>query len=248
VTGRGWREDWSTHAGVVAVIALGLGVVVLAVFAYLVPLSRGQDVTAAQAGPTAAVLGAPGGQVLPSPRSDAAPVRYVNGRYGFEMAVPAGWRRAELREAAPPARAADYDLVWEDPATGARISVSAWDSAGATSFLLWSAILAGGMEPVAGIEPVAGQAPTNALVAGRPALLVRAPETPATPARYAAFFEHEGSYFRVEYSAQDGGAALTDFARALLSLRWPAEPPVDAVLPLRGAEISRYWPAERLFR
>jgi hypothetical protein len=206
--------------------------------------------------------------VLPSPRSAAAPQRYVDARHGFELLVPGGWRQGKSAPEggggddpdvaaagpgagsgsldAPPAGAqaglaglaADYDVAWEDPATGARLAVSAWEAGRVASFPLWSALVGAGM------APTAGEAPYNALVAGQPALLLWAPESAVSPARYALLFERGGRYFRLAYGAADGGAGLVDFGRAAASLRWPEDTPAAAVVPLSPPGAGRYWPGE----
>lgn len=257
MNGRPWREEWANNVGIVAVVAAVLVLVVLAVFLYLVPLSRGQTVAypaerapgsvgptatpAAPATPGAGGAARAGVAVLPSPVSQAAPLRYVDARHGFEMQVPAGWRQAKISDAERPPLAADYDVVWEDPTSGARLAASVWDAEPTTSFVLWSA-LAG-----AGMTSVDGTAPYNAVVAGQPALLLAAPESPTMPARYAAFFGRAGKHYRLAYAAFDGGNAIADFARALASLRWPGDPPATLVLPLRTQAEGRYWPSEELF-
>ncbi len=252
MNGRSWREEWAGNAGVVAVIVVGLFVVVLAVFLYLVPLSRGQDPGLAQSAPAAgATPGAPsipaaGGEsggmaVLPSPVTDGKAQEHSDTRYGFRLMVPAGWARAQVSDDERPALAADYDVVWEDPDSGARLAVSAWNGENVASFVLWSALVGSGM------QSVDGQVPTNAVVAGQPALLLWAPETPVTPARFALFLERDGTYYRVTYSAHDGGAAISDYARALATLRWPDSPDTPLLLPLRAVPDSRYWPSSRLY-
>jgi hypothetical protein len=182
-----------------------------------------------------------GAALLPSPVAGRAPVDYQDPRYGFRLSVPGGWRQASVADEDRPALAADYDLVWEDPDSRARLSVSAWEGSRLTSFLLWTALVGAGM------QSIDGQLPTNAVVAGQPALLLWAAESPSSPTRYALFLEHGGTFYRLAYGAHDGGAALGDFARALVSLRWDGEADAVDVLPLRVAPADRYWPSERLF-
>ncbi len=244
-----WREDWVTNAGVVGVIVVALVAVVLTVFLYVVPISRGRtSVLEGKPGPVAAApvpgatgTGPAGDAMLPSPAHGGSPERYSDPRYGFELTVPAEWRRATVATEPRQTLAADYDVVWEHPDTGARLAVSAWDADTVTSFGLWSALLGAGM------QSVDGRMPTNAVVAGQPALLLWAAETPTTPARWAVFLAHGDTYYRVAYAAQDGGAAIADYARALATLRWPGEASTPLMLPLRGQPGNHYWPSEGLF-
>jgi hypothetical protein len=238
-----WREDWVMNTGVVGVIVIALVLVVLSVFLYVVPLSQGRATVRPGNGQPVAAAPGPGttAPVLPSPAVAGAPERYTDPRYAFDLAIPAGWRRAAVTDEARPALAADYDVVWEQPDTGARIAVSAWDARTVTSFLLWSALLGAGM------QSADGQTPTNAIVAGRPALLLWAPETPTTPARLAVFLARGNTYYRIAYTAYDGDAAVADYARALATLHWPGDAASTLVLPLRGLPNSRYWPSERLY-
>jgi hypothetical protein len=255
MNGRPWREEWANNVGIVAVVAAVLVLVVMAVFLYLVSLSRGQLVaypaermpatqTAATEAPAAGGAESPavaGVAVLPSPVGQDPPVRYLDARHGFEMQVPAGWRQAKVSDAERPPLAADYDVVWEDPSSHARLAASVWDAVPETSFMLWSALVGTGMSSVDGMTPY------NAVVAGQPALLLGAPESPTTPARLAVFFGREGKHYRLAYTAHDGGAAISDYARALASLHWPSDPPATLVLPLRALASGRFWPSDQLF-
>jgi hypothetical protein len=53
-----------------------------------------------------------------------------------------------------------------------------------------------------------------------PALVLWAPESPVLPAVYTTLLQHEGAVYRVSYAAHDGGAALLDYLRLLVSLEW----------------------------
>jgi hypothetical protein len=167
--------------------------------------------------------------------------RYVDQLYGFELELPEDWREATI-EPAPMAVAeiADHDVAFEQPDTRARIAVSVWDAAGRAPFALWLGIVARGM------VAVDGQLPTNAWVAGQPALVVWSPDTPTTPAHYGVFLERDGRYYRLTYSATDGGAGIGTFLRALVTLTWNDEPATD-LIPRLPLPREPYYPSERLF-
>src|SRR3990172_1644565 len=131
---RSWKDEWVRNAGMVVVVMTVLSLVLLTVFLYLVPLVPAEG--------------------------DQQEARYHDPRYGFELTVPARWRRAEVSDEDRTTLAADYDVVWEDPDNSARLAVSAWDGRAVASFVLWAPLVAGGM------QPIDGQTPYNAYVAG----------------------------------------------------------------------------------
>ena len=181
---------------------------------------------------------------IAAPSAEAAQWSQSLGDRGYQVRIPAGWRQASVNEAAPPLRAADHDLVLEEPNSGARIAVSIWDASELVPLVLWAPSVAEGM------RPVDGQWAQNAVLAGEPAMLLWAQETPISPARYAAFVGHAGRYLRLAYSASDGGEALDSYAQLLNSLRWSDA--VDATdvgdrLPPLPMPRPRYHPSGRLF-
>jgi len=200
--------------------------------------TAGVGVTAPAALPP--TLPAPG-LPLPTPSGSGRQWRvYRDPQYGFQLEVPAGWRASEVGDEDAPASSADHSAVFEAADTGARLAVSVWEASELASFYLWAGVVARGM------QSVDGQLPTNALVAGHAALVVWAPESPATPAQYAALLARQSRYYRLAYSATDGGAALGDFVRALVPLSWDGEETQDIIPPL-PAPTGRFYPSNLLF-
>ena len=245
-------DEWLRNVGMVGVFTAILFVVLLGVFFFLVPLSRQREAASTQeretptppaAGLEAAPTPTPVGVTGPLP-TEAEPVgalaAWTDERYGFRVLLPERWRPATVDGAEGPLGAADYDVVFEDPATGARLAASVWEAAGWASFGAWATAAA------PGYTSVDGGWPTNAVVAGHPALVVWSPETPTSPLRYAALLEVDGRFYRLAHTAPDGGGSVADFARALVSLGWAAEETVDLIPPL-PAPSGRYYPSERLF-
>jgi hypothetical protein len=161
----------------------------------------------------------------------------------FQLMIDRSWQAAETDgEGAPPA--AERDLTFVQPASGARLAVSIWDAAAGIALDRLATDLA------PGLVPVDGRWPSNAMVAGERAIVLWAPESPAVPAVYAVFFEHEGRVYRVAYAANDGGAALLDFLRLLVTLEWIAPDgsvgdTIDTIPPL-AQPPSRYFPSAAL--
>jgi hypothetical protein len=252
--------EWGRSLGVLAVVVVVLSLVLLAVFLHIVPLARERtEVASQEAGPRVssgvpptvgspddALFTAPPGLTpqpgtIPTTDVPTTAVRtYQDADHGFRLDVPADWETATVAQVGP-LYAADYDVVFAAPGSPARIAVSAWSTTGRAPFGLWLPLAAGGM------LAVDGRFPTNAVVAGRPAAIVWSPESAADAAYYAAFLEDGGRhYWRVAYGAGDGGEAITDFLRALVTLEWGSEPTLDTIPPL-PAPTSRYHPRERLF-
>jgi hypothetical protein len=136
------------------------------------------------------------------------------------------WRRAEVATTEPAFPDAGYDVVFEDPASGARLGVSVWDDGGVEAIALWVPLVAPGMRPVSGRWE-----PTDT-VAGEPALAMWSADSATLPTRYASFLSHAGRRYRVAYSAADGGTLIGEFVRALVSLEFGSADTADLVAPL----------------
>jgi hypothetical protein len=153
-------------------------------------------------------------------------VSFEDPALGLSTSLPAGWREATFRDAADPhsaadshgatdsLNAADRDRLLEDPASGARLAISAWDARDLAPLELWVMGVASGM------RSIDGRWPSNARLAGEDAIALWAPESPTQPARYAVFLAHGGRYYRLAYAANDGGAAMGAYALMLARLRW----------------------------
>jgi len=158
----------------------------------------------------------------------------------FQLQVDQSWRSATAEADGAPLPAADFDVIFVDPDTGARMALSHWDLG--VELPLHRAA----MSLAPGQAPVNSAGPTNAVVAGEPALLLWAPESPVQPAVYTALLEHEARLYRLAYAAGDGGAGLLDFTRLLVSLEWLAADgsptaTIDTIPPL-PQPASRYFP------
>jgi len=199
----------------------------------------------------------------PAPLVQAAPPSgwrvYQDAVHGLALMLPEGWREAvpqPSRELA--ALLPDHDAVFESPDGGQRLAVSTWGAAERPPFAEFAA------SAVAGMQPVDGLWPTNAFVAGVPALVVGAPEAPTTPLSYAVLLEHDDRYHRIAWSAYDGARDATVFARALATLAWTAvADPAAPAAPDEAADAMRlgdapmvprldlpsgvYFPSEALF-
>lgn len=203
-----------------------------------VPTSGADQPTVA---PKPSPVGLPAaGSPLPTPGEGHRWREYQEPVTGLSLQVPDHWQHALLRREDSPAPVADIDVVFEDTASAARLAVSAWDASQLASFTSWASTTARGM------QSVDGRLPVNALVAGREALVTWAPESATTPATYAAFLEREGIFYRVAYTAADGGGAIGDFIRALVTLEWDEAQTVDTVPPL-PVPTGRYFPSDLLF-
>lgn len=196
----------------------------------------------ASAVPTAT---AAGGRPLVPPAGTTVRLETFSDPQGdFQLKMDRSWQATETGGAGASPPAAERDLTFVHPDTGARLAVSIWD-AGADVALDRLAL-----DLAPGLAPVDGRRPSNAMVAGEPAIVLWAPESPAVPAVYAAFFEHQGRVYRVAYAANDGGAALLDFVRLLVTLEWVAPDgsvgdTIDTVPPLTQP-ASRYFPSAAL--
>jgi hypothetical protein len=109
------------------------------------------------------------------------------------------------------------------------------------------------------MRPVDGAYPTNAFIAGEPALVVGEAESPTSPLRYAAFLAKGDSYLRIAWSAPTGAVRSTDYLRALATFQWPSadeasDPANDSAAigagnqapPLR-LPAGLYFPSDSLF-
>ena len=179
--------------------------------------------------------------VLPTQTHPSQPRRYSDPAFGFQVMLPDNWQAAEVHaDDATPIDAADYDVVFEEPESHARMSFSVWANPAQIPLNMWI------MDAGSGMRSVRDQWPTNAFIAGAPALVMWSPETPATPARYGAFFVHDQQYWRVLYSADDGGVAAADFVRALRTLGW-SDGDTGAIVPPLQWPTARYFPHARLY-
>jgi len=172
--------------------------------------------------PTGYGAASPAGEGAVSAPRAAAPLAgwriYQDEPNGVSLMLPDGWREAlPLPSAELAARLPDHDVVFESPDGGQRLAVSTWGALERPPFGDFVATVVAGMQPVDGLWP------TNAFIAGVPALVVGAPEGPTTPLSYAAFLEHQDRYYRIAWSAYDGARDTTVFARALATLAWPAQ-------------------------
>jgi len=171
---------------------------------------------------------------------------YRDPRDGFEVIVDATWRAVALEGGRrDPLPAAAYSVTFAQSGTGARMSIRRWQVADAIGVDRWA------VDVASGSVSVNGRMPTNAMIAGVPAVLVWSPESPVVPARYEAFFRRGGQIYGVAYAAYDGGRAATDFIRLLVTLEWAGaggsvQPHVDLIPPLPSPE-ARFFPSARLF-
>jgi hypothetical protein len=232
--------------GTAAAALIGLFLVLLAVFIYLSGLdaasTRPPEPAAGGAGIPAGA--ASGGRPLgASAESEYREVEQAD--WGYALLLPATWRETAPAGGPTAFRDADHDLIVQHPATGARLAISAWQAAGRGPLETWV------LDAARGMESTDGRWPRNARVAGEPALALWGPERPALPIHYAVFLGHGERYYAVSYAAYDGGAALPDFAKALVSLTWlDGGGPVSILggdegqdmVPLFPQPASRYFP------
>jgi hypothetical protein len=228
--------------GVIAALIVFVFLVLLAVFLYISRLSPdgsrngepgaspGAAGVRARAWATSVAAPAPSriapGPLPTAPGEGTPLVRYQDARYGFRMDLRDSWRPADAATTEPAFPDADYNVVFEDPDTGARLAVSVWDDGTVVDVPLWVPAVAPGMRPV-GDEWV-----PRDTVAGEPTLAMWSAQSPTLPARYAAFLTHDGRRYRVAYSAADGGARIGEFVRALVSLEFGDDDTPDLVAPL----------------
>lgn len=187
---------------------------------------------------------------------------YADTEHGIALSLPDGWRQAQpLPNSDLAARLPDHDVVFESPDAVQRLAISTWDAAERPPFTEFVSTVVAGMQPVDGLWP------TNAFIAGEPALIVGAPEAPTTPLAYAAYLEHADRYYRIAWSAYDGARDTTVFARALATLAWsaaaspsglpgplapdawagPARPGDAPMVPRLDLPAGVYYPSEALF-
>lgn len=224
------------HAAGLVVLATLVTLVVVAVFWYVSRLPLETPATAADLAAPAAQSGPVTGPlpVPPGAGRDLVPYRDAAGGFAFERL--ASW------EARTPGRIEDDDgrsrtVVFEERGSRARLTVTVWPGRGATPpARAWVE------EQAPGMDSVDGRWPTEAVVAGVPAVIVWRDESPDAPARYAAFVRHGGDLVRVAYAASDGGALLGEFARALVTLEWEDGDTTDLIPPL-PRPAGRYYPA-----
>lgn len=172
---------------------------------------------------------------------------------GFGLHLPDGWQRTERQSDASLPSFGDHDLILQDPQSGARFAISSWDAEGLASLPLFLGRIA------PGFQPVDGDWQSNAEISGQPALVLWAPDSPTTPARYLAAMEHQGRFICLGYTALDGGAARERFKQLLESMRFHAVDHARLAGDVEGARDTtrlprlplpegRYFPAESLFQ
>lgn len=233
--------------GTAAAALVALFVVLLSVFIYLSRLNGANtrpvaDTSVADATAPAAPGGGPGSQVVSAADGYQS---LSDPRWNYALMVPKNWRSAAVDGGSGLLAQADHDRVVEDPVTGARLALSVWNAPEAQGLADWAARIA------PGLQPADGSWQPNAMVAGSPALALWAPESATQPVRYATLLQAGGRLYALSYAALDGGAALADYAKALVSLRW-----LDASetagspdqVPLFPLPAPRYYPSSQLFR
>lgn len=233
--------------GTAAAALVALFVVLLSVFIYLSRLNGAVTEQVAGRAPTRPTPPAASGRG-PSSLTVSAADGYQSlrdPRWNYALMFPKDWRSAAVDGGSGLLAQADHDRVVEDPTTGARLALSVWTADEERSLADWAARVAPGMLPADGSwQP-------NARVAGSPALALWAPESATQPVRYATLLLAGGRLYALSYAAQDGGAALADYAKALVSLSWlddaAAEGSPDQV-PLFPLPAPRYYPSDQLFR
>jgi hypothetical protein len=157
----------------------------------------------------------------------------------ISLELPASWRRSELGASAESLDDVSY-LVFEDSDTGARIGIGIWQSDELAEFSSWQ------LEAAPGLDSVDGRKPVNSLIAGREALVAWSPQNGAQPAEYAALIDDSERYFRFSYSADDNGAAMSVFVKALVSLSLDGEDSLDTIPPLPMPN-GDYFPSRLLY-
>jgi len=179
-------------------------------------------------------LGTPGPLPTSAGRTELL-TEYRDEAAGFSFALQPTWTPV-VRETASD-NGGPRSVVFEDPATGARIAVTHWPQiGGAATQETWIE------EHAPGMASVDGRWPTEAIVAGTPSLVLWADETPDTPARYTALVPHAGDLFAITYSARDGGQLLGEYARVLVTLEWSGTDTTDLIPPL-PKPAGRYFPS-----
>jgi hypothetical protein len=241
------NDDGGRQVGVIAGLAAVLFLVLLAPFVRTVRQVREPSAPKSlAAAPTAQESAAAGSEVPVAPITAtvrAAPAEtgattdtesaveggdwtaYHDPDYRFSLEIPSDWSRATV-EGRGGADAADEDVLFEHSGSGARLVVSVWSDREEAEFADWVADIASGLDPVDGRETA------NAVVAGRDALVAWSPETPTYPAQYAAFLPGDDSYYRISYTAGDGGAAMSVFIRALVTLSIDGTETLDTIPPV----------------
>ncbi len=170
----------------------------------------------------------------PAPVDNALDLITVRDDNGFFFDMPPGWRERRLQPSlGEDPLASDYDVIFESPGGEQRIAVSVWDAAERAAFPAWVMSVAGGMRSVDGNHP------TNAYIAGLPALVVGEAETPTSPLRYAAFLAKHDRYVRIAWSSPDGSVGSTDFMRTLATFDWPDVTTTKQGQPVRPPETAR---------
>ena len=200
------------------------------------------EATGGPTGSPAPTIGAPAGAgLLPTVSARAGSLTtYRDERDGFRLQVQSFWRKAAVSSDPRWPVEPDYDVVFEEPVTGARLAVSRWPEGAPVAASQWVRLLAPGM------EPVDGRWPSVATVAGEAATLVWSDESATAPARYGAFFERNGRRYAVTYSAADGGGLAEEYVRALVTLEW-TEADTPDLIPLPPRCGNRYYPSTALF-
>ena len=234
--------------------AAALGVLFLVLLSVFIHLSR---LNQSAAGPSTAPIAAP--VTAPDPAATATTalglgaltVSAADGYqslqdegWDYEVMFPKGWRSATVERSGTLLTQADHDRVVEDPLTGARMALSVWTASEDQPLEAWAERVAPGMQPTDGTWPA------NARVAGRPAVALWAPESATQPGHYATLLLKDGRLYGLSYAARDGGTALADYAKALVSLRWLAEGDREGQadqVPLFPLPAPRFHPSERLF-
>jgi len=237
--------------GAAAAALVVLFLVLLSVFIHLSRLN--QSVAGPPAAPDAAVVTAPdpaatattalGLGALTVSAADGYQSLQDEG-WDYEVMFPKGWRSATVERSGTLLTQADHDRVVEDPLTGARMALSVWTASEDQPLEAWAERVAPGMQPTDGTWPA------NARVAGRPAVALWAPESATQPGHYATLLLKDGRLYGLSYAARDGGTALADYAKALVSLRWLAEGDREGQadqVPLFPLPAPRFHPSERLF-
>jgi hypothetical protein len=215
-------------------LVVGLSVLLLAVLATLTALG-GSETAPPDFGPEPRPK-PPVGQE-PSPQEPGyVPFRDARGQ--FTLDYPSTWAWADVAEPGQPSDA--RHVLFEDTHTAARIVVSIWENRGA-SLEDWAQLSSPGWQ----LPPSALLLP-NARVADQAAIMLWHPETPHAPARVAVFFGYGDAIYRVVYSAADGGQAVQQFIKALVSLEVD-QPLATDVIPAIPNWNARFYPSRLLF-
>lgn len=237
-----------TSIGTAAAALVVLFLVLLSVFIYLSRLNQGAaDLVAAPPAEPRVEATATGASTLGALTVSAAGGYQAlrDPRWNYAVLFPEDWPSAAVDGSGSLLAQADHDRVVEDPRTGARMALSVWTAGEDLPLEDWAGRVAPGM------QPTDGSWQANATVAGRPALALWAAESATRPGHYVTLLLKDGRLYGLSYAARDGGAALADYAKALVSLSWPNDPVMadqaDQV-PLFPLPAPRFHPSERLFR